>query len=232
MYQKLSLLNLGLVRRRECHDWVSMLWWLLVESGWDCEQGDHLFLWQEQYNQRLWQKKIPTHLSGSTLVQDREETPITCCNISVDLTSGVSMHQITAKLYSMFAVTSDICVFAIGNNEHDIGTQLLGYLHSTLGLEYIEPRIEIQMFAVGDQEDRLLSHLLLLRYGCLLWDDKHRGVLTVTGNVGTAMHSISGLDTCLSANYSAVIEICVLALGDDEHGGMLAVTGDVSTPPG
>ncbi|KAI5985880.1 hypothetical protein EDD15DRAFT_2200411 [Pisolithus albus] len=68
-------------------------------------------------------------------------------------------------------------------------------------------------------------------------DDEHGGVLTVTGDVDALACCRRSYSTFLAEyveesptpNGSAVLEICVLAVGDDEHGGVLAVTSDAGT---
>ncbi|KAI6023103.1 hypothetical protein BKA83DRAFT_4125782 [Pisolithus microcarpus] len=81
-------------------------------------------------------------------------------------------------------------------------------------------------------------------------NNEHGGGLAVTGDVGAGSGSANypaipeirvravGDDECRvpehvkknpSANYSAIPEIRVHAVGDDERGGELVVTGDVGT---
>ncbi|KAI5985264.1 hypothetical protein EDD15DRAFT_2200722 [Pisolithus albus] len=75
--------------------------------------------------------------------------------------------------------------------------------------------------------------------GIAVGNNEHGGGLVVTGNVGAGggryvwtlleRTSVGHVKKNPSANYSAIREICVGAVGDDERGGELVVTGDVGT---
>ncbi|KAI5985965.1 hypothetical protein EDD15DRAFT_2200344 [Pisolithus albus] len=75
--------------------------------------------------------------------------------------------------------------------------------------------------------------------GIAVGNNEHGGGLVVTGDVGAGggryvwtlleRTSVGHVKKNPSANYSAIREICVGAVGDNECGGELVVTGDVGT---